>query len=91
MPDSLMSISLNSLFIIDSLLSISDKHKTELSMKVNVVTTTLKVVFFSNLKASLQGFKFLCHLHCVKSVRIRSFSGQYSVRKWEITDQKYSK
>ena len=26
--------------------------------------------------------------HCVKSVRIRSFSGPYSVRMWENTDQK---
>ena len=31
-----------------------------------------------------------CPCHCVKSVRIRSFSGPYSVRMWENTDQKTS-
>ena len=30
------------------------------------------------------------HRHCVKSFRIRSFSGPYSVRMWENMDQKHS-
>ena len=30
------------------------------------------------------------NIHCVKSVRIRSFSGPYSVRMREYTDQKNS-
>ena len=29
-------------------------------------------------------------LHCVKNVRVRSFSGPYSVEMWENTDQKNS-
>ena len=28
--------------------------------------------------------------HCVKSVRVQSFSGPYSVQMWENTDQKNS-
>ena len=31
-----------------------------------------------------------CRVHCVKSVRIRSYSGQYSVRMRENTDQNNS-
>ena len=33
----------------------------------------------------------LCNVHCVKSVRIRSYSGPYSVRMRENTDQNNSK
>ena len=29
-------------------------------------------------------------MHCVKSVRIRSYSGPYSVRMWENTDKNNS-
>ena len=31
---------------------------------------------------------FVESVHCVKNVRIRGFSGSYSVRMWENTDQK---
>ena len=56
------------------------------------------LILFSSYKTSLllslfplMFNSFLIYTHCVKSVRIRSFSGPYSIRMREKTDKKNSK
>ena len=58
------------------------------SYKLRVLNKHLLVIsathFYTQIKIKHQP------LHCVKSVRIRSHSGPYSVRMWENTDQNNS-
>ena len=53
--------------------------------------TWLQLICLTGLFQFKGFFNYTLTLHCVKSVRVQSFSGRYSVRMWENTDQKNSK